>query len=580
MLILAPLAVLVTFAFAYSFGGMLLRLIMAVAIDDALTHLTFNCIFALSILLFCLVFWHAGNCSGYLWGVSSLLFGGGRGDGVAHFRRNRAITTTVFQSALAALLLIILVLAPLLLLWFVVRRQLERLRTGAARGVSGGAHRRVRSRRSAALWGSLLVLAVLYVAWRWLGLASVLRLDLPAEVHYRNAPSPSGNGEDGNRGGGGSPAPLPPMPWGMALLCALVSRVATLGVVIMGLLSGYAAVASPYNFTVPFFVWRDKEESLLKIRDQLTRKQRYVLSLLANKKSQIAQEHYAALHTSTSAGDGLTVAEAQGEIAAARGGWLSRWNPLSAANLQRRQVGRRAGRVNLLRQECQGCSHLSMTLFFQSAKVESMLVEARRGSSHIGRCYAVVGIFFAVYALCKLALTIAGLVLFRLATEDPVSRAVGIFTSILSALHLQQSPLWIEVSSQVVVGLAFAVNTWMLALSIRGLLLIVFQVTLTFSSFVTPDSTCVGLAMVMGAYWIGQLVMLRQSLPSALPSSAGTEAAVGQPFNVLFVVLGRLPVYYYQRLHDWCFLCGLAFTVVAHRFVLNDALIRISGESA
>ncbi|KAI5688795.1 The Golgi pH Regulator [Leishmania braziliensis] len=469
-----------------------------------------------------------------------------------------------------------------------------------------------------------------------------------------------------------------------ALVCAVTSRVATVGVAMIGLLSGYAAITSPCLFVAPYTYWRGREEELRKAQQNFNKKLCYVLNGYGAAQRQIAAlqygvlheewaspvfssadspsphrgrslsplrqsptlhsvggggdplTHYRSLYPGSKGSSGISDYPAKGGLPGESDSWqspgLGNQPPLSyVPPLQAQHRGstgavgwlqqtlsnaaqifaggtsgvspgscvsprnltsvasnpalsrqRAIACITTLRGESNASRFLSLSMYLQLREVEGMLCEAQRGATWVGRWYAGLGVVMGLYSAVKICLTVASLWLFKASTLDPVTRAVMLLekTFILRRRvadgDASFSVTAVEVSAHVILALALVVNGWMIVNSIRGVLLALFHVTMSFSgsAISRPDIIAVGLSMMIGVYFIGQLVMLRSSLPGTVasplegvPPPAGTASP-----NVLLAVLGSLPYYYYQRLNDWCFVVGCGGAVVVHRFVLHDTV--------
>lgn len=375
------------------------------------------------------------------------------------------------------------------------------------------------------------------------------------------------------------------------VLAVVTSRLAIVGVALMGLLAGYAAVMTPYNFLTPYVFYRGKATQLLQARGALSKKQRYVLGLYAAKQRRLAQEAYEAQNNVDAAQTSLTEMRGSGTgtdngtHGEGTGGGLLRWlrAPFSGqsrrASVAVQAAARRNQETAKVRADCEGIRYLSLSLFLQMDELDRMIADAHRGERWVGKLYALLGVGLTLYSVTKVVLTVVSLVLFKLSTDDPVTRAVNLLERML--VLRQRNVMYeaagfsvtaVSVSAHVIITLALLVNAWMILNSIRGLLLNIFHFTLSFSSVVTADTTAVGLSMMMGLYFIGQFVMLRQSLPTPSSGVHGYDSA-----HVLYATLGDLPVYYYQRLSDFSFLVGCVLTFVIRRFVLADPAMVSSG---
>ncbi|KAG5486171.1 hypothetical protein LSCM1_07289 [Leishmania martiniquensis] len=461
-----------------------------------------------------------------------------------------------------------------------------------------------------------------------------------------------------------------------AFVCAVASRVATVGVAMIGLLSGYAAITSPYAFLAPYTYWRGHEDELRKAQRNFNKKLCHVLNGYGTAQRQIAALQYGVLHEewaspafssavspspqrgyslspsrqapvvpSIGRGDGLRapdhtlypgsnhigcstqgglpggsdlwqsagldhlsapvhiphqhsspgavgwlrqklssaaqmmVSRASGSLHGGCASTTSRTSSISSPALSRQWA---AARIQKLRDESAASHYLGLSMYLQLYEVEGMLREAQRGATWVGRWYAGLGVFMAAYSAIKIGLTVASLWLFKASTRDPVTQAV---TLLENAFILRRrgakggtsfSVTAVEVSTHVILALALVVNGWMVMNSVRGALLALFHVTMSFSgsAISRPETIAIGLSMMIGVYFVGQLVMLRSSLPGAVasPLDGVPPSADSAPSNVLLAVLGSLPYYYYQRLNDWCFLVGCGGAIVVRRFVLRDTV--------
>ncbi|KAG5510895.1 hypothetical protein JKF63_06396 [Porcisia hertigi] len=467
-----------------------------------------------------------------------------------------------------------------------------------------------------------------------------------------------------------------------AFVCAVTSRVATVGVAMIGLLSGYAAITSPCLFLAPYTYWRGREEELWRAQLNFNKKLCYVLNGYGAAQRQIAALQYSLLHeegspsvfsgagssglppryaslpsgqssavyssgncddslsrncfpypgSDSSGGTGpyrvrdgswggsdlwqstglanhrpVQPHQAQCQVSMGAVKW---WIQKKLSNAARVVVGgasedSRGGRfspksltaaasnpapsrqwaverIRTLRGEAAASRYLSLSMYLQLHEVASMVHDAQRGSTWIGRCYAGLGVVMALYSTVKILLTVASLWLFKASTQDPVTRAVTLLENafILRRRDAQSgvsfSVTAVEVSTHVILALALAVNAWMVVNSVRGVLLALFHVTMSFSgsAISRPETIAVGLSMMIGVYFIGQLVMLRSSLPGiVLTQLDGVPSSVATPTpNVLLAVLGSLPYYYYQRLNDSCFLVGCCGAVIMRVFVMRNAV--------
>ncbi|KAJ2135545.1 hypothetical protein GGH17_002336, partial [Coemansia sp. RSA 788] len=219
----------------------------------------------------------------------------------------------------------------------------------------------------------------------------------------------------------------------------VTARVGVVGVALMAVLSGFGAVNAPYR-QLFVFVHRVTPAQLERMRRQL----HHSLELLVDKKKMLAQ---------------LDATEEK---------------PVSLATMARgllRLGDRGAGE---LRSEIEALERLTQELF---ADVEAMCLEHDRYEASrtlAGRSRNVVGYFFALFCLGKIAMTLCGILFNRVGHSDPVTSALT-----LAATHVSPDfdmAFWSQQLSFAMVGL-------MVIGSVRGLLI---QFTKLFN---TPVST-------------------------------------------------------------------------------------------
>ncbi|CCW64540.1 unnamed protein product, partial [Phytomonas sp. EM1] len=366
-------------------------------------------------------------------------------------------------------------------------------------------------------------------------------------------------------------------------------------------MEGYAAFSTPYELIRTHLYDVDRGETLRSARAALARRQWHTLRLCASKRRRLAEvEREACGQPPIPLGPSHTWCA--GEEGSLRGpprrGFftgllLSAWASIrgvrddgtrSAAASRVRRHPRITEEAGDLRGLIAGFHQHSLFLFLRAAAVDGILQATEHGQTASGRFWAFSGVVLGLYAATKLSLTVIRVGCATLSTQDPLTQVVDL----LRWLHIPSppplfdvgvreggavSPLGVEgfFHTRTLQLFAVLVNGWMILSSVRGLLLIVFRLTMTFRS-VTADTTAVVFAGLIGVYFLGQLVLL---LPLPPPEtslsvtgdavSALTDGGVG-----LALALEPFPMDFYQRLNDWCFVLSFMVTLFVQRYVLGD----------
>lgn len=330
----------------------------------------------------------------------------------------------------------------------------------------------------------------------------------------------------------------------------LLAKVAYSGVAGMGILGGYAAFSTPQAFLLPYLSRHGGEQAATMLQ-ALNKRQRYLLNLWAQKKRQIAQlQHQAAQQE-----EGATVG------GKSRAALISSW----IAGAVARVGGGGQQTVDQLLSECEGIEKVSLSIFLQTQDVNQTISIAERGKSLASRIGAVVGVFLSIFATGKMILIAANVVVDVFLSASGAAmlkdgegganlpRVLSLLLSVIGntseGVNVVQGP----------VGLTRAAvffNALTILISLRGFLLTVFRLTTSYASSVSSKSMIVVFTSCMGAYFIGQVLMLRLQLPS-------------ESHSVLVEMIGPLPRLRYQRVNDVCFLGSCVLSFLLHRYVLQ-----------
>ncbi|KAJ2354988.1 hypothetical protein H4S01_006997, partial [Coemansia sp. RSA 2610] len=284
----------------------------------------------------------------------------------------------------------------------------------------------------------------------------------------------------------------------------VTARVGVVGVALMAVLSGFGAVNSPYR-QLFLFVHRVSPGQL----DGMKRQLHHSLELLVDKKKMLAR---------------LEATEKPAES-------------LAAAALGLLRIGGAADRgAGELRREIESLERLTQELF---GDVEAMCVEHDRyeaSKTLAGRSRNVLGCFFALFCVSKIAMTLCGILFNRVGHSDPVTSALT-----LAATHVSPDfdmAFWSQQLSFAMVGI-------MVIGSVRGLLIQFTKLFNTpFSTMVSPSNIVLFLAQIMGMYFVSCMLMMRMSLPPKY-----------RP--MISEVLQTTGFYFYKRWFDLIFLVAV-----------------------
>ncbi|KAJ2703214.1 voltage-gated anion channel activity protein [Coemansia sp. IMI 203386] len=299
----------------------------------------------------------------------------------------------------------------------------------------------------------------------------------------------------------------------------VTARVGVIGVALMAVLSGFGAVNSPYR-QLFVFVHKVSPVQLEGMRRQL----HYSLELLADKKKMLVRMMSVAVKEEEK--------EAQAKSARGVGSFVSSlgslWHSTTGPSKDRGMIE--------LRQEIENLERVTQELF---ADVEAMCLEHDRyeqSKTLAGRSRNVLGYFFALFCVSKIAMTLGGILLNRVGHSDPVTSALT-----LAATHVSPDfdmAFWSQQLSFAMVGI-------MVIGSIRGLLIQFTKLfSMPFTSIIKPSNILLFLAQIMGMYFVSCILMMRMSLPPKY-----------RP--MISAVLQTTGFYFYKRWFDIIFLVSV-----------------------
>ncbi|KAJ1667852.1 hypothetical protein IW140_001403 [Coemansia sp. RSA 1813] len=301
----------------------------------------------------------------------------------------------------------------------------------------------------------------------------------------------------------------------------VTARVGVIGVALMAVLSGFGAVNSPYR-QLFVFVHKVSPVQLEGMKRQL----HYSLELLLDKKKMLARME--ALERKEQ--------EAQASSDNSRS-LVNKFVTSAVGSIMRIGVyPTRDKGLGELRREIENLERVTQELF---ADVENMCLEHDRyeaSKTLAGRSRNVLGYFFALFCVSKIAMTLGGILLNRVGRSDPVTSALT-----LAATHVSPDfdmAFWSQMLSFALVGI-------MVIGSLRGLLIQFTKLFNTpFSTMVSPSSIVLVLAQIMGMYFVSCMLMMRMSLPPKY-----------RP--MISAVLQTTGFYFYKRWFDIIFLVSV-----------------------
>ncbi|KAI0651100.1 Abscisic acid G-protein coupled receptor-domain-containing protein [Trametes meyenii] len=282
-----------------------------------------------------------------------------------------------------------------------------------------------------------------------------------------------------------------PLPTGMpahTVLASTLSRLTVIGTVILGLLSGFGAIDTAWDF-FPVFSRnhrshpsdeevRTAESGLQRVRDDLAQRRRDLRDLEATKQP------------------------------GSQGSWLSRALPGWPGSSESTSMS----------QEITGLQALEYEMARNLDALKQQQADAKFFKTFAGRAFKWGGRLFAVYCIFRIIISLLNLILPRSAPNAPgestttnadvVSFVLAYLLSYLPFVHLQQDKIAV-ISRQISLGLVGVI----ILSSIRRVLRGVARVLRVTSRSLGASLMLLTLAQVMGIYLLSTLIQLRTSFP-------------------------------------------------------------------
>ncbi len=304
----------------------------------------------------------------------------------------------------------------------------------------------------------------------------------------------------------------------------VVGRLGVLGVTVAAVLSGYGAVATPYQFVTLSWehvsaadVARQRRVTTRMVVAVAAAKRRLLLTDMALAPPQGSTRRAASVQDDS--GLCLQLASA---LAATCGCAPAPVGGGREAHLMRRAAQR--GEVRML-EDIHQHEHRQLVELLEA------LDRARRAATLEGRCLSVLGVLLSAYGLYRVVMATANVLLSRDPTSDPITTGLKLALTYASIPdpHLLVQPLSFLMAG----GLVFS--------NVRGFLLSASKV---FRVYAGGASVSMGLLLagVMGSYFVSTILLMRMALPAQY--RGGIVSAVGgvqfnffhRWFDVIFVV--------------------------------------------
>lgn len=303
------------------------------------------------------------------------------------------------------------------------------------------------------------------------------------------------------------------------LVDAILARGAFIGTCFVGILSGFAIVATPASYLLPVLQWKAVATAEKRVADLVSRQQ-HVLAMWSSRRRSLASLE------ATAAKEGQR--EAGGFFSRVRSAATAAWDGGS--------------RTEHLKVECDGYGQVSMGLFLAMQEADELRQTARTARSWRGVLFVLYGVILSVYCVLKLFITAVNLALGRFSAKDPVTRTIELVSTVMTdAAWLGE---WLG-------SAAFVFNAAIILAAIRGFLILVFRLT-AHNRAVTAETSLYVFSAFMALYFLGLTVLMRLSLP--------TESRA-----LLVGAIGSVPFRHYHFWNDVVMLITAGVTLVVKR---------------
>eukprot|EP00298_Acanthocystis_sp_HF-20_P014879 c20938_g1_i1.p1 GENE.c20938_g1_i1~~c20938_g1_i1.p1 ORF type:complete len:327 (-),score=97.77 c20938_g1_i1:10-990(-) len=304
-------------------------------------------------------------------------------------------------------------------------------------------------------------------------------------------------------------------------------RIGVIGVFVMAVLSGFGAVNLPYSYLSRFL----RPVDIQAVEAQEKRLVQSLEMLLAKKK-RLTILRSGMIHSSD---DESSLSKGKQK----RGSNVV-WKGLSKIWSQGVQSFGYDD-ISSLKTEIVSLEDLNTQMFEQLTEWRFEQQRERYAQTFFGRVANILGHFFSVYCVYKMAMATLNIILQRVTKVDPVTQVLRVF---LYHLHYDiDIDFWSQHASFILVGILITV-------SVRGMLVQILKTFSSLSSNVSSNSFVLLLAVAMGMYFISCVILLRMNLPENYRQSIST-------------ILGPIQFDFYHRWFDVIFVISASLTIVS-----------------
>lgn len=280
----------------------------------------------------------------------------------------------------------------------------------------------------------------------------------------------------------GDPFPILSREHGILSIEQVISRVGVIGVTVMALLSGFGAVNCPYTYS-SYFLRHVTDSDIQLMERKLLQTNEMIIS--KKKRLAIVKRHKLMQQSNNDTGN--------------TGIWArirSATSPMSSSGENTAQ----------LQQDIIVNEELSRQLFLETVDLHATKERIEYSRTFKGRYFNFLGYFFSIYCMWKIFMCTINIIFNRVGKKDPVTRGTEIIVHYLG-LDIDVA-FWMQHVSFILVGV-------MIVTSIRGLLITLTKFFYAISSSKSSDIIVMGLAQIMGMYFVSSVLLMRMNMPES-----------------------------------------------------------------
>ena len=332
-----------------------------------------------------------------------------------------------------------------------------------------------------------------------------------------------------------------------------VTKLAYFGVTVVAVLTGFAAVTTPASFLAPY-LYRHRVDELKQSVTVMSQRQKVLANLWLAKRRSIAERWLK---------KNAAAAQQNGTRGSEGGDHSSFFRRITSFFVSSRDDG-----IEALDEECSGLEKMCMNNFLSLSEACEVLRVAQSGRSMSSMVSAVFGVILSVFAAIKVIQVTLGIVMSCSQRISPST--TGPATQMSSggsgdgSIPLDDPAAVVEPASwlvELVIGsaamrrIAAFFNAFMMITAIRGFLLIVFRLASRYVTFPSAAVTVLVFSFAMCAFFVAQLLMLR-------------ERVSDDELSVARVALGGIADAAHRKLNNACFAASFIATMLVRKFLL------------